>query len=263
MPEPGAGACPHDLPHSVERLGGQRWKQEFLRYYGEERKVPEKATEAALTSFDLEDEKLNSRLKEAEEQLASSGEDGKGGLGEAHLSFLLEEDRDIVLTWAAWKASPFVGKKGIDLVGVYLEDLSAVYAEGKVGLSTEDFVQEKTLEELSEQLKLERIRPEVKRKVGIAAPLQITAAVKRLIREDRLDLPEEVTFEVTTDSFARIGSVIADDKESWNPILGACPCDYTDNLPCELILLIVDELEKRLNELTAFEIVAKEHEGEG
>jgi hypothetical protein len=67
-------------------------------------------------------------LKISEKELDLAG---KGNLGEAHVSYYLENKKNIILTHAGWKTNPFTIVQGTDLVGVCLDKLIIIYVEIK------------------------------------------------------------------------------------------------------------------------------------
>lgn len=107
---------------------------------------------------------------------------------------------------------------------------------------------------------MDNIEKKFSRNTGESSYQVITCLFKKLLREKK-SLSNENLPDLRGDIFFRLGTVVGGTKEYWNPIDEACPCDYSDKRPCQLLLYIIDDLTKKLVKLTAFEIVATRTEG--
>lgn len=247
--------CKHDLPHAVVCMNSQEWENSFLQYYSKNRTFSKDAIKAAisiLTSNNQEREKI---LEISKKDLDSAG---KGNLGEAHISYYLENKKNIILTQAGWKTNPFTTVQGTDLVGVCLDEFIIIFVEAKTRPT--DSHKSLTLEKLRKQLSLDSKEKKFSRNVGESSYQVVTYLLKKHLREKKLFSNENLP-DLRGDIFFRLGTVVAGTKEYWNPIVEACPCDYSDKRPCELILYIIEDLNEKLVKLTAFEIVATRTDG--
>lgn len=242
--------CRHDLPHKVIYMNNQEWENSFLQYYSKSRTFSKDAIEAAISKLTSDNQEKDKLLKISEKELDSGG---KGNLGLAHMSYYLETKKNIILTQAGWKTIPFTTVQGTDLVGVCLDGLTIIYIEIKTSLS--DSFKSIILKELKKQISLDYVEEKFKRHVGESSYQFVTCTFKKLLREKRLSYDENLPG-LREDIFFRLGAVVAGTKDYWNPIIEACPCDYSDKRPCQLMLYIIEDLNKNLAKLTAFEIVA-------
>jgi hypothetical protein len=233
-------------------MNTQEWEKSFLQYYSKNRKFSKDAIEAAISTLTSDSKERDKILKiSAKELEKDSG--GKGNLGVAHISYYLENKKNIFLTQAGWKTIPFTTVQGTDLVGVCLDELIIIYVEIKTSLS--DSFKSKILNDLKKQISLEYVEKKFTRRVGESSYQFVTYMFKKLLREERI-LSNENLPDLRDDIFFRLGAVVAGTKEYWNPIIEACPCDYSDERPCQLMLYIIEDLNKNLVKLTAFEIIA-------
>lgn len=251
----GAGGCHHDIQHDVRQLAEPEWGESFLEYYREERGFLVESIEAAAAAIGLSDEELEVLAEEATDEL---DEDAKGGFGEAHVSYILEANEGRILTHAAWKEEPFVGKAGVDLVAVHPETLEVTHTEVKLRAKASPGLKDLTLRALRKQLDLENLKDAYERRAGFASHLTISNVLKELIQDGRLEASLKEGVELDQGSFRRLGSVVASSTDPWDPIRKACPCDMTPEYPCRLVLIIVQDLKDRLEELAAYDLSARE-----
>lgn len=249
--------CKHDLPQKVVYMNNQEWEDSFLQYYSKSRKFSKDAIEAAISTLTSDTKERDKILKISKKELdEDSG--GKGNLGVAHISYYLENKKNIILTQAGWKTIPFTTVQGTDLVGVCLDKLIIIYVEIKTSLS--DSAKSVTLKKLKKQISFDYVKEKSLRHVGESSYQFVTCVFKKLLREKRL-LSNENLPDLREDIFFRLGAVVAGTEEYWNPIIEACPCDYSDERPCQLMLYIIKDLKNNLVKLTAFEIVATRTDG--
>jgi len=244
--------CKHDLPHKVVYMNNKEWDDSFLQYYSKSRTFSKAAIEAAISTLTSDSKERDKILKISEKEL-NEDSGGKGNLGVAHISYYLENKKNIFLTQAGWKTIPFTTVQGTDLVGVCLNELIIIYVEIKTSLS--DSFKSKILKDLKKQISLDYVEKKFKRHVGESSYQFVTYMFKKLLREKRL-LSNENFPGLREDIFFRLGAVVVGTKEYWNPIIDACPCDHSDERPCQLMLYIIEDLNKNLVKLTALEIVA-------
>ncbi len=242
--------CKHDLPHTVVSMNSQEWENSFLQYYSKNRTFSKDAIEAAISLLTSDSQERDKILEISKEDLDSTG---KGNLGEAHISYYLENKNNIILTQAGWKTNPFTTVQGTDLVGVCLDKFIIIFVEVKTSLT--DSHKSVTLKKLRKQLSFDSKEKKFSRNVGESSYKVITYLLKKHLREKKLFYTENLP-DLREDIFFRLGAVVAGTKEYWNPIVEACPCDYSDKKPCQLMLYIIEDLNKNLLKLTAFENVA-------
>lgn len=242
--------CRHDLPHKVVYMNNQEWENSFLQYYSKSRAFSKYAIQAAISKLTSDNQERDKLLKISEKELDSVG---KGNLGVAHISYYLENKKNIILTHAGWKTIPFTTVQGTDLVGVCLDELIIIYVEIKTSLS--DSAKSITLKKLKKQISFDYVKEKSLRHVGESSYQFVTYVFKKHLREKKL-LSNENLPDLREDIFFRLGAVVAGKKEYWNPIIEACPCDYSDKKPCQLMLYIIEDLNKNLVKLTAFEDIA-------
>lgn len=236
-------------------MNNQEWDNSFLQYYSKSRTFSKDAIKSAISMLASNNKERDEMLKISEKELNPAG---KGNLGEAHISYYLENKKNIILTQAGWKTNPFTTVQGTDLVGVCLDDFIIIYVEIKTRLS--ESRKSETLKSLKKQLSLGSIEKKFSRNTGESSYRVVTYLFKKFLRE-KISLPNENLPDLRGDIFFRLGTVVAGTKEYWNPIVEACPCDYSDKRPCQLLLYIIDDLNKKLLKLTAFEIIATRPDG--
>ena len=118
-----------------------------------------------------------------------------------------------------------------------------------------------TLGNLRKQLSVDSKEKRFVRNVGESSYQVVTYLLKKHLREKKSFSTEHLP-DLREDIFFRLGTVVVGTKEYWNPIVEACPCDYSDKRPCELILYVLEDLNEKLVKLTAFEIVATRTDGD-
>jgi hypothetical protein len=236
-------------------MNSQEWENSFLQYYSKSRTFSKDAIEAAISILTTNNQERDKILEISKKDLDSAG---KGNLGEAHISYYLENKKNIILTQAGWKTHPFTTIQGTDLVGVCLDDFIIIFVEVKT--RPIDSAKSLTLKDLRKQLSFDSKEKKFLRNVGESSSQVVTYLLKKHLRENRLFSTENLP-DLRGDIFYRLGTIVAGTMEYWNPIVEACPCDYSNKRPCELILYIIEDLNKKLVKLTAFEIVATRTDG--
>lgn len=255
------------------------WHGPFLEYYSKARGYDEQSLVDAhdvLTHLLLGVEVRDRCIARMASNLKRAGTDAKGTLGEAHFSFVLERRRRILLTDAGWKDTPFQVSKGVDLVGVLLPELIVCHIEVKTWGATTDadvraafkaMTHERTTTTGSgkrvriepAQLGLGRLRPRYEDSASTGHRAAVTTRLLEILHgagvPDWLNLDEldrERISQDLPDKLLRIGAVVADFPHPFPDRVDG-PIDATSDDPCELMLLGVDELDKRLVELAAYE----------
>lgn len=246
-----ATACGHDLPEQRVDLLVKEWEQEFWPYYQRERQLLLNAAEKTLSDLVGEPAARAEAQRAIAAELKTLGTDPIGPLGEAHVSYLLEEKVDeadrLLLTRAGWKDDPFDVVKGIDLIGVRLSDGQIFYIEVKASRKTETFLIKQTLVDLRNDLQLARILAKAQLTIGSAAYEYIQTAYLRALRRttrqvERLVSPKNPA----NHGFSRLGAVVSGGGK-WEPLAGrACPCDVSEQNPCALLLLHVEDFGQQL-----------------
>lgn len=258
---PAAGSCGHALPTQSNKLSARAWKEQFWPYYQRERGLLLDAAVKTIDElFDDPAERADT-LRTVAEELKTLGNDTLGPLGEAHVSYLVEErwkeSERLLLVKAAWKLNPFDVTKGIDLIGVRLHDGQIYYVEVKARREVADFLMRKTLEELGKDLKLERIEKRARLSIGTAAYEYIQTSLLRLLRESPARFTKEIDVkDPRSHGFSRLGAIVSG-SEAWESrVTQACPCDASTQHPCALLLLFVEQFEQQVVLLLAAEQTA-------
>lgn len=248
--------CKHDLPQTVVYMNSQEWENSFLGYYSKSRTFSNDAFKAAISKLTSDNQERDKILEISKKDLDSAG---KGNLGEAHTSYYLENKKNIILTQAGWKTNPFTTQQGTDLVGVCLDEFIIIFVEVKT--RPIDSHKSLTLGNLRKQLSVDSKEKRFVRNVGESSYQVVTYLLKKHLREKKSFSTENLP-DLREDIFFRLGTVVVGTKEYWNPIVEACPCDYSDKRPCELILYVIEDLNEKLVKLTAFEMVATRTDGD-
>lgn len=239
-------------------LSVQQWRREFLPYFLDERRATHEARNAVLDLLEFDAAERDRLLARGKKEVERAGTDATGTLGEAHLSFVLERQRQVYLTKACWKEHPLEVTKGIDLVGVRLEDGLVTFAEVKTWPSIKSPSALKgALAAVVTDLDLSRCDDRFHSSSDSAAYLHIAVVLKQRLRAG--SLPDSVREKLAVhgkpfprqDCYHRLGTVIADtshppnDVEQWP--------NHRDHHPWELLLLNVEGLAQRINELAGAE----------
>ena len=235
------------------KLDKTKWKKEFVPYYLQARPFSDVSIRHAISALSVDNSEIDSIFEKAKLLL---NRDSKGSLGEAHLSFLLETEGDIVLTKAGWKTHPFEVVKGVDLIGVCLTNHQIVFVEVKTRPS--DSWKDKTLDDLKDQLSLGRLKTKFQIEASESSYITVVALFKNIVRERNIELGE--SYSVEQDVFLRIGSVVTGNKVYWKEINNALPEDCDPTKPCLLILYHVEDLALKLVELAQVDLLATRKE---
>lgn len=245
-------------------LPTSEWKSHFLQYYADERGYATDVLEAAqavLESLALDVDRQRAWMDQARMSFDRTGTDGKGTLGEAHLSYVLEHKRQIILTDAGWKTTPFQVSKGIDLVGVRLPDFTVCHVEVKTWKATTDGEARAAFKAMTEdQLLLTRLKPLFTLTPNAGHHQAVLAEFLR--RLEAQPLPHCINLEEVNldrlqgalgDRLLRIGGVVADFRGRAFPPDIPGPVDACAEWPCELLMLSVQGLDDALARLTGLE----------
>lgn len=230
----------------------------FREYYVNSRKLDREAVEwgISILTSDVNEKKRLSEIAntELDKTLISN-------FGEACVSYYLENKLEVILTHAGWKQSPFVISTGVDLVGGKISDLSnisIVYVEVKTRKNSSHKYQ--TLKSLKNQLTLNRIEQKFTLSTGDYSYVGITSRLHKHIRENKVFSQAKINFR--KDYFERYGAVVAGERDLWEKIIKkAHPMDSSSNRPCNLLLLIVEELETRFKEIFFIESIVDKRTG--
>ena len=258
---PAGPFCRHALPTQRDNISAQAWKEEFWPYYQRERELLFDAAAKTLDElFDDPSERAES-LRTVAVELKALGNDALGPLGEAHVSYLVEErwkdGERLLLVKAAWKSNPFEVTKGIDLIGVRLNDGQVHYLEVKARREVADFIVQKTLADLKSDLSLERIEKRAGLSIGTAAYEYIQTALLKLLRHNPARYTADIEVkDPRNHGFSRLGAIVAGAGDWESKVSHACPCDATTLHPCALLLLFVEEFEKQIVLLVAADRIA-------
>ncbi|MCL5439767.1 MAG: hypothetical protein M1595_02525 [Candidatus Thermoplasmatota archaeon] len=242
---------------SVKLIDDEEYK-EFREYYVNSRKLDRKAVEIGISilSRDINEKTrlLEIANKEVDKTIISN-------FGEACVSYHLEKKSDIILTHAGWKHNPFDISLGVDLVGGNISDpsnISIIYVEVKTRKNSS--YKYYTLKSLKDQLTLNRIEQKFKLSTGEYSYIGITSRLRKHIRENKISSQPKINFR--SDYFERFGALVAGKIDPWQKIIiQAHPGDNSSNRPCRLLLLILEKLETRFNELFSIETLVDEHPG--
>lgn len=255
-------ACWHDLPEKRVDLSAKEWDQGFWPYYQRERQLLIDAAERTIKDLLGEPAERVDALRAMAAELKILGNDALGPLGEAHVSYWVEEKIEdtarLLLTKAGWKADPFAVVKGIDLIGVRISDGQVYYIEVKARRNAANFLVTKTLEDLRKDLQLQRIEEKANLTIGSAAYEYIqTEFLSRLRREPGRFSSTVSPKNPTSHGFSRLGAVVTG-TGNWESMAKlACPCDVSDKNPCALLLLFVEDLEQQFVVLASADRAAK------
>jgi hypothetical protein len=247
------------LTCTLHSLATAEWEIDFINYYAESRKYEKEVLRAArevLNTTSMSYEKRKKWLEGAKAAFRGTGKDGKGTLGEAHFSYLMERKKSIFLTQATWKQDPFQVSKGIDLVGVLVPDMIVCHIEVKAWAARKESDIRSAFKELTEnQLPLSRLQALLQGAPNPGHHKVVIAEFLRRIREGVIHvegaalsrLPENLA-----DRLLRIGGVVAEHAGGFPGKISG-PSDTNADWPCELILLSVEDLTDKLVRLTGIE----------
>jgi len=254
---PDCPKCGHAIGQTIREVPRTEWLSSIPAYFTRERGFTASAAKRAISSLNPTNTQRAELLRLARETLDALGGDAIGALGEAHASYIFEADQALVLVHAGWKEHPFAIVKGVDLIGVHLNDWTIRYIEVKTSQTDEVGIRTLTLARLGEQLKLLRLEEGFRLSAGIGAPASVAHALHRRIRTTGRGLSSKtIRSLLKMDRYARIGAVVVGTREPWDPIVAACPCDVTANRPCDLVLLVVERLPESIENLAAVETAA-------
>ena len=241
----------------VNLIDGEEYKK-FREYYVNSRKLDREAVEGGISILSRDNNEKTRLLEIAKKELDKTT---ISTFGAACVSYHLEKKLGIILTHAGWKGNPFTISLGVDLVGGNISDLSNVsiiYVEVKTRSNSSYTYY--TLNDLKNQLTLNRIEGKFNLSTGDFSRIGITSRLLKHIRENNIVSQSDVKFR--TDYFDRLGAVVAGKNSPWeSKITQARPVDCSSNRPCYLLLLILEELETRFKELFAIETFVDEHTG--
>jgi hypothetical protein len=164
---------------------------------------------------------------------------------------MLERRRNIVLTKAGWKDTPFDVTKGTDLVGICLEDLLIVLVQVKT--RPNDTARSVTLRNLKNDISLTKLEPRFQKQFGSSSYHTVVATFKKLIMAGKPVPPHNIA-SINQEVFLRLGAVLTGNVKFWRNIDDADPGDSSPSRPCQLILFEIDALSSKIGLVTAFEI---------
>lgn len=247
--------CQCAISHSVRPLAMDEQHSKLYAYFARSRGHLSSAARRAIQAIRASNRDTARLLALARTVLDVKGDDAVGALGEAHASYMLEQDSAIVLVHAGWKDHPFEIVKGIDLVGVDTRTWTIQYVEVKTSQSDASGIRDFTLGGLRQQLKLPRFEKQFRLKGGVGAPLSVAYALQRNAQGLKPSLRDlSIVTLLGQDTFQRVGVVVVGALNPWNPLTAACPCDSRAKRPCRLALLVVDQLPDSLRHLAALEL---------
>ena len=232
----------------IIEIGDKEWRESFVKYYFEELDINEIEVNDAISVL-TDDENARVKLVTNVSEILNRNKAMVGTIGEAHLSYLLEKRMNIVLTKAGWKSTPLDVTKGVDLVGVGLDDFVIVFAEAKT--SRTGAFKDKTMEELRDDLSLSRTEKKFKRRIGLESYSFIVATFKRVVLKKGLTSTAGFT-NIDKDFYLRIGSILTKSAKIWGEnIDNADPGDSNDKRPCKLVLYVINDLSSKFAEISA------------
>lgn len=233
--------------------------KKFRQYYINSRNLDIEAVKDAISILSENIEERARLFKIAKNELDKTL---VSTFGEACVSYHLEEKLGIILTHAGWKASPFTISQGVDLIGGDISNLSnvlIVYVEVKTKRNFSYITS--TLNDLKTQLTLNRIGLKFNRSSGDYSYIGIASRLIRHIREKKII--EQSKINIKKDYFERVGAVVMGKTYSFQKVITkARPTDCSLNRPCYLMLLILEGLENRFNELFSIETLVDKYTGE-
>lgn len=249
--------CKNSKRSQTKYLNDAEWTERFVSYYFKEIGIRDEEIREAISVLTDDEELAATLLKDARDTL-NEGRGMIGTIGEAHLSYLMEENMNIILTKAGWKDNPLDVTMGIDLIGVCLDELVIVFAEAKT--RRENTARDLTILELKKDLSLTRIDPKFNKRSGSASYAAVVAKFKQRIREKKI-VPKDGVKRVKGGLYLRIGAVIAKDDKYWGDINDADPGDSQSSRPCQLILYIIEDLPLKLERIIALVTQVNEMSG--
>ncbi len=243
-------SCNSSSKTQTEFMKNKEWNDSFIQYYLSERKFDWKDVELAISTL-TNDISLRTKLEEIAKKQLEGDRGSIGTLGEAHLSYMLEKKRNIILTKAGWKDSPFDVVKGTDLVGVCLQDLLIVLVQVKT--RPKDSARPFTIRDLKNDISLKKLEPSFLKRFGSSSYATVVSTFERLNRLHRSP-PSNGVSKIRDDVYMRLGVILTGNAEFWGNIDDADPGDSSSTRPCQLILYVIEDLSSKLGQITAFEI---------
>lgn len=246
--------CKSSTKTQIEQLSDKEWNESFIPYYLTERKFFEADVELVISTL-TNDDSLRKKLEGIAKKYIECDRDAIGTLGEAHLSYLLEKRRNIILTKAGWKDTPFDVVKGTDLVGVCLDDLLIVLVQAKT--RKDDSLRDFTVRDLKKDISLAKLEPRFQKNFGSSSYTTVVSTFKRIVRS-RKKVSTYGTVRIKNDVYLRVGAILTGNARFWGHIGDADPGDSSHKRPCQLILYEIEDLPSKLERVTAIEIAAND-----